>query len=337
MDVVKLGAVGCGRQATRNIQASIPHIPEFEFIATCDLRSDLAERNARNFGARRSYTDAREMFEREELDAVIIVGPPELHASVGREAAAAGLHVFTEKPIASTPDDAAALVTAIEDAGVFGQVGHMSRHADAVRIAREIVDGDAFGPVTFVESKYHTPGPYEPTGVIPTAFRTYNLYQTTHAIDLARHFGGDVARLTAARGEGRDEAFALTLMLEFAGGAVGWVNVNSCVPAMESRLEVTGANREFVGVDNLTERRYVPADAWHGGESAYRAIAASSWRPGPLTTGHSRPGYSNQLSHFARSVLDGVQPFPSTRDGYEAVRLCFAIEDSLDRGAWVDV
>ena len=37
--------------------------------------------------------------------------------------------------------------------------------------------------------------------------------------------------------------------------SVGWVNVNSCVPAMESRLEVTGANREFVAVDNLTELR----------------------------------------------------------------------------------
>ena len=65
-------------------------------------------------------------------------------------------------------------------------------------------------------------------------------------------------------------------MLEFTDGAVGLVNVNSCVPAMESRLEVTGAGREFVAVDNLTELRYVAAAAWHGGASAYRAIPAST-------------------------------------------------------------
>ncbi|MBM4437055.1 MAG: Gfo/Idh/MocA family oxidoreductase [Actinobacteria bacterium] len=337
MDVVRVAAIGCGRQATRNIQVNLPRIPQFDFVATCDLAEDLARRNARSFGAQRWYTDARLLLEKEQLDAAIVVGPPELHAQMGREVALAGLHVFTEKPVSDTLDEGAALVEAVERAGKFGQVGHMQRHADTIRMAKRITERLSFGAVTFVESKYHCPGPWTTVGRIPTVLRTFNLYQTSHAVDLARHFGGEVRRLTALQRAGAEGGHAFAITLEFAGGAIGWVNVNSCVPTMRTRLEVSGANKEFVGVDDLSELQYAPRETHDGWPSSYAGNVLSTWRPGPLTTGHARAGYFNQLEHFAQSILAGTPPIPSIRDGYEAVRCCFAIEESLARRGAVDL
>ena len=337
MDVVRVAAIGCGRQSSRNIQVGIPRIPEFEFVATCDLDENLARRNARQFGAGRWYTDFRLMLEKEQLDAAIVVGPPEMHSSVGREVALAGLHVFTEKPVSDNLEDGAAFVEAVEKSGKFGQVGHMQRHADTVRLAKRVTQGGTFGEVTFVESKYHCPGPWTATGRIPTALRTFNLYQTTHAVDLARHFGGDVRRLTATVQPGDEGSYALAIMLEFAGGALGWVNVNSCVPTMQTRLEVTGAGREFVAVDNLSELRHAPMASYNDRASGYMGMSMSTWRQGALASGHTRTGYSNQLEHFAQSILAGTPPYPSTRDGYEAVRCVFAIEESVAKRGAVDL
>ncbi len=329
---LRIGAVGCGGQASRNIHPALSMIPEIDFVAVCDLDEERARHNARQFGANQWFSSAKEMFEKAQLDATVIVGPPPMHTEVGLEAASAGLHVFTEKPVGITPEAALCLVETIDSAGVYGQVGHMSRHADAVRIAYATVQQSLFGDVTFVESKYYTPGPNEAISEIPTPIRTFNLYHTTHELYLARSFGGDVVSLHALRADAVGNAVALAISLEFSNGAVGWVNVNSCVPSMECRLEVTGSGRALVAIDNLTDLRYEAPEAWHDGPTGYQAIAASTWRPTPLTTSQSRTGYGNQLEHFASSILAGKKPSPSIRDGYEAVRLCFSIEDSLALG-----
>jgi hypothetical protein len=98
-EAVRIGFIGCGRQASAAWYPNFATIPELELQACCDLIVDLAERNARYFGARRWYTDLDEMLRREELDAVMVVGPPEMHYSCGRQVLEAGLSLMMEKPL----------------------------------------------------------------------------------------------------------------------------------------------------------------------------------------------------------------------------------------------
>jgi len=58
---VRFGVIGAGGQCTQSLMPAIPFLKEIELVAVCDLQSELAERNARNFGARSVYTDIDEM------------------------------------------------------------------------------------------------------------------------------------------------------------------------------------------------------------------------------------------------------------------------------------
>src|SRR4028119_1008844 len=134
MSQIRLAVIGAGRQCTNALMPGIPYIEEIELVAVCDLQSELAERNARNFGARAAYTDVAQMLQQEKLDACMVVGPPQIHEEVGLQVLEAGCHLFIEKPAAPTVEGVRRLVDAARRVGKVGQVGHMMRHADPVRI-----------------------------------------------------------------------------------------------------------------------------------------------------------------------------------------------------------
>ena len=84
MSQIRIAFIGCGGMSSQ-LQRCIPMIPEFNFIATCDLVEERAQSNARKFGALRHYTNYDEMLSNEELNAVAVVGRPEdkLHRDIG--------------------------------------------------------------------------------------------------------------------------------------------------------------------------------------------------------------------------------------------------------------
>src|SRR6266540_2294959 len=105
--LVRIGFVGCGSHATQNIYPALrlgvygsPSLKEplGELIACCDLKEDLAKRNAKVFGFERWYTDHREMIEKEDLDCIIAVLHPSVQPRVAIDSLDAGLPVFIEKP-----------------------------------------------------------------------------------------------------------------------------------------------------------------------------------------------------------------------------------------------
>jgi len=61
MSTVRLAVVGAGNQCTQSLMPAVPSIPELDLVAVCDLKRDLAERNARAFGARAVYTEVSRM------------------------------------------------------------------------------------------------------------------------------------------------------------------------------------------------------------------------------------------------------------------------------------
>src|SRR5258706_14304713 len=151
---VRLAVVGAGGQCTGALMPSIPCIDDIDLVAICDLKKELAERNARNFGAKASYTSVSTMLREEKPDAALVVGPPIIHEEIGLQVLEAGCHLFIEKPAAPTVEGAKRLVDTARRVGKVGQVGHMMRHADPVRIAHEIATSEEFGEILSVESKY---------------------------------------------------------------------------------------------------------------------------------------------------------------------------------------
>jgi len=105
---IRVGVIGTG-MGRLHMQA-YSEVPGTRIVAICDLNEPEARSFAEKYGATHVFTDYREMFAMEGLDAVSIVVPNHLHASMTLAALDAGLHVLCEKPMATTVSDAEAMV-----------------------------------------------------------------------------------------------------------------------------------------------------------------------------------------------------------------------------------
>lgn len=135
---VRIGVVGCG------LIAQVMHLhylteldDRFELAAVCDLSEPVASACAARYGAPAVFTDAEQLMTA-SLDAVLIASSGD-HAPIAIAAAAAGLHVLVEKPMALAADDAQAMVNSARDAGVTLMVGTMKRYDPAYERLAELL------------------------------------------------------------------------------------------------------------------------------------------------------------------------------------------------------
>lgn len=134
---IRVGVVGCG------LIAQVMHLPyltelddRFEVVAVCDLSEPVAIECARRYGVPHVHTSWQDMLA-EPLDAVMVLTSGD-HAPIAIAAARAGLHVFTEKPMALSSRDGRAMIDAAHDAGVQLMVGTMKRYDPAFERMAEL-------------------------------------------------------------------------------------------------------------------------------------------------------------------------------------------------------
>ncbi|NUR87235.1 MAG: Gfo/Idh/MocA family oxidoreductase, partial [Nonomuraea sp.] len=139
---LRLGLIGAGTIAELHVAAARDSAAEI--VAVCDVRADRAERIA---AGAQVFTDHRDLIAAGGLDAVVVTVPHALHAPITLDAAAAGLHVLVEKPIATTRADAARMVEACRTAGVVLAVGHVLRFVPTLRAAAAYLRSGELGRV----------------------------------------------------------------------------------------------------------------------------------------------------------------------------------------------
>ena len=334
MAQIKLGFIGCGAHATRNLQPCIPLIPEIDFVATCDISAVKAESNAKRFGAKRWYTDYREMIATEEIDAVAIVGHPKtMHTDLAIACMELGKHVFIEKPPAINVEDAARLAETSARTGKFGMVATMWRHAPAHRMAKRIIRRAEFGEPLLFEGRYLAPSP---RGAHETLEWAYLLDQGVHIVDCMRYLVGDVTNLRAFEHFGADGRMAFAVSLQFDNGAVGTLNMIAGAPTLETSVMVAGDGGHVIQVHNMQQVQYLKPDVWQG-VGGYQDFPTLEWNQGTHYRGYGRPGYLEELEHFARLLLSGRQPQASLADACAVMRICQAITDSHQQSASVQI
>jgi len=121
-----------------------------------DVRPKGAPANppARRF---RRYTD---MLESREVDAVIVATPDHWHARICADAAAAGIHVYCEKAMTRTEEEALAVVDAVKRSNIVFQLGHQNRQSESHIKAREVIAANILGPIGLVESTTNRNSPW---------------------------------------------------------------------------------------------------------------------------------------------------------------------------------
>jgi len=142
-----IGIIGCGNISSLYLRAAA-HFPALTFVACSDLEMDAARSRAAEFGLEALPVDA--LLARDDIRVIVNLTVPQAHAAVARAALEAGKHVYNEKPLATSVEDAEALLALADANGLRVGCAPSTFLGAAVQTCRELLDEGAIGtPVAF--------------------------------------------------------------------------------------------------------------------------------------------------------------------------------------------
>lgn len=178
-------------------------IPEVIITALCNRNREKAAPLMQQYRIERHYTDFREMIDQEKPDFIDIITPPETHLEITRYAAARGIHVICQKPLAPTLVEAQQIVDIARQAGIRFMVHENWRFQPWHREIKKIIDADELGPIHLMNWRKRMGDGWGPDAYIPRQpyFRDYPkliVYENgIHFIDTFRYLGGEIKRVYA--------------------------------------------------------------------------------------------------------------------------------------------
>jgi len=320
---LKIGHLGCGGHSHRNIFTSYAFSP-VELMAVCDLDEEKAKEAARKFGALRHYTDLDEMLESEELDALFIVsgydsGGRPLYPELTIRALEKGVHVWIEKPPASSVKEIEEMAEASKKAGKHVLVGFKKAFTPSADKVREVIHSEEFGEPHSIYARYPQYLPAEDEvklGPSP-APRRWFLDHVVHPASLVTSLMGPASAVTYHR----DHLGGGFAILEFPSGAVGCIHLayGRSKGSFLERLEVLGKETNIVvdnGVHLTYYRRLDPRTRQYGISPSFIGPddqAPISWEPEfSLGVLYNKQlfllGYVPEIRYFCKCVIEDLEP-----------------------------
>ena len=196
MKQLKIGIIGTGRIGSLHAKSIAYNVPTATVAGITDVKIENAQKIAAELNIPKVYSDYKEMLADPEVEAVLVCSSTDTHADIAIEAAAAGKHIFCEKPVDLTPEKVRAVIAAVKEAGVKLQVGFNRRFDHNFANVRAMVNDGKIGDVHIIKitSRDPAPPPAEYSAVSGGMF----LDMTIHDFDMARFLAGaDVTEVYA--------------------------------------------------------------------------------------------------------------------------------------------
>jgi predicted dehydrogenase len=189
----RVGLIGCGGIAHMHATVLTGLKGRTQLVAFCDVAQERAEEYNQKYAAGKGavYTDFNRMFEQEKLDIVYICLPPFAHSNEVEVAAAHGVHVFIEKPIALDMQVATRMVQAVEQSGIKSQVGFMNRFGEAVEQVKALIDSGEAGEPGWALGTYKCNSLHGPWWRDKSKSGGQVVEQIIHTYDIIRYFLGE--------------------------------------------------------------------------------------------------------------------------------------------------
>ena len=333
---MRVGIVGAGLQAKRRapILKAFPGT-ELAIISSAHLAS--AQALAKPLGCE-AAVGWDWVATRNDIDAVLVCTPPDLHHAICLAALKSGKHVLCEKPLARTLEETSDIVAAARASGTCFKVGFNHRHHPGILKAKQWADEGTLGELVFVRCRYGIcgrPGYEQEWRADPHAVGGGQfMEQGIHAVDLARSFLGDFREVTGFVGTHywkteplEDNAFVL---YRTAGGQVAsihasltqWKNIFSFeVFGKDGYAVVEGLGGSY-GTERVTfgKREF---DAPFAEEVVEFRGADQSWK--------------EEWQEFARAIEERREPLGNVVDGAAAIQLVLAAYDAARRGVTIQL
>ncbi len=145
MDKIRMGIIGCGGMAGSHFKGYEALVEQMEVTAVCDIVPERAQSAAEQLGITKAVTDYRELLD--DVDAVLIVLPHDLHFEVGMACLKAGKHVLMEKPLANSEQEVIELIKTSEEVGKILMTAYPVRFWPLVLKMKELIDTQEYGEI----------------------------------------------------------------------------------------------------------------------------------------------------------------------------------------------
>jgi predicted dehydrogenase len=342
MDQIQFAVIGAGFMGS--LLARIGHaLPYACCVAVADVDEDSAQALAKLCDAK-SYQDYQEMLGQERPEAVIVATPEFGHREPAIAAARQGCHLFVEKPLATSLDDADAIIGACAEAGVNLMTGYILRFEYGYSMIKAAVDNGNIGRFLSAYGRRNTS--------ISEARRLGGrvspvTYIAVHDIDQFLWYHPVTVKSVYAKAlhgrvweELKTYDFAW-ITIEFEDGALaieevgwglpetwaGWKSPASWGGFGDVQMNVVGT-QGAVNL-NLTPMNIVACD-----QEGWKLPDTRHW---PILNGKPAGAAKMELEHFFECILRGEKPLVTGADGRQSLEVMLAAERSIAEGRIVSL
>ena len=335
---IKAGVIGCGAIAQAcHIPGYIKN-PKTELIAIADISKKNLNEAGKNFGIKRHYLNYHKMLENEELDAVSICGPNNLRLEMIKAAAEKGVHIFCEKPMCCTLEEAQKIKEVLKKNKVKMMIGFTHRLLSGNIKAREIIRKGEIGHPFMMRIRFANMGPYIDWQAKSNWF--YNpskagggvlLDTGIHAIDLCKYFMGHISQVSAHVAtlfkNTKVDNNAL-IILNFADKGMGCIEVSWTSPPGFTGIEIYG--RKGAIIVDYSSGLYLISEKLSPGRNRFKKRKVIS--------NPAKGGWSIEIDHFING-LKGDRDFKGMnwQDGFDSLKVALVAYESARKGKRIAV
>jgi predicted dehydrogenase len=373
---LNIGMIGYGfmGRTHSNGYRRVPNFFDLEYTpvlkAVCARSKDAVEAFAKQWGYESTETDWRELIKRDDIDAVDICVPNNLHKEIAVAAAQAGKMILCEKPLAMNVAEGEEMCQAVEKAGVANTVWYNYRRVPAVTLAKQIVDSGDLGRIFHYRSNFlqdWTISEDLPQGgaalwrldaAAAGSGVTGDLL--AHCIDTAFWLNGkitDVSAMTETfikqrmhQQTGQMQAVgiddACTFMCHFENGSLGLFESTRYARGHKAlyTFEINGEHgslkwdlHDLHRLDYFDHRLAGPVRGWRSIHVTDKEHPYMDkwWVPG-LQIGYEHT-FVHQVADFLEGVAKGTPVSPTFREALETQKVCDAVLNSAKKRSWENV
>ncbi len=383
MGNVRVGMVGykfmgkAHSNAYRALPMFFPDSVKPEMKAICGRDADGVEQARKQFGWESAETDWRKLIARDDIDLIDINAPSDAHKEIALEAAAAGKHLFCEKPLALTLEDSRAMLNAAEEAGIKHMVGFNYRFAPAVQLAKKLVEEGRIGKIYHFRAVFLQDWIIDPN--FPLVWRLQKDIAGSgshgdlgaHLIDMSRFLVGEISEvigmsetfikerpiaeaMTGLSAKGSADAprgevtvdDATVFMARFAGGALGSFEAtrfaagHRCTNSFEINGSKGSIRFDFERMNELQVYFTEDADDVQGFRRVLATDPAHAYMDAWWPAGHGI-GFEHTFTHEVHELMQAIaedrQPVPNFVDGVKCQEILEAVDRSIEQRRWVSI
>jgi predicted dehydrogenase len=376
MKDLNIGMIGYGfmGKAHSNAYAQAPHFFPCEYRpvlkALCARNRDKAAGFAKTWGYESIETDWRELLRRDDIHAVDICTPNNLHKEIAIEAAKAGKMILCEKPLAMDTAEGEEMCAAVEKAGVANMVWYNYRRVPAVTLAKQLIDEGRLGKIFHYRANFlqdWTINADVPQGGAATwrldaeaAGSGVTGDLLAHCIDTAIWLNGGITdvsavtetfvkeRLHAETGKKEPVKIddACSFFCHFDNGSLGlfestrYARGHKALYTLEINGEHASIRWDLHDLHRLQYFSYADDSIVRGWRSIHvsdgeQPYMKNWWVPG-LQIGYEH-SFIHQVADFLKSLETGEPARPNFRDALETQKVCDAVLASAATRSWKSI